>query len=273
MSKVLTENLDCIALSHRKWYSLSIRNAFKIELRPFRIKEGTLKTNIMKLLIAVVALKASLAISAEPLPAQESSSRSWIQAINEDDKKGTLSEMKETVDSWNFIDEIADNHDLPNEVRGDLKARRKYLTSNMLKFFGRKVSEEAKNPEGNQTMVAVARINSGLETSSSLGSDSFKLKFRGKFLQGNGSMLVINPYLDFSVQMDLSKGAFIEGSKKFKELDLNSTLNYSLKEQKATFRVDRDIAQGLNAGVTYQNGPSTPNAGEVTLKLMYSRPF
>jgi hypothetical protein len=179
--------------------------------------------------------------------------------------------MKETVDGWNFIDEIADNHDLPNEVRGDLKARRKYLTSNMLKFFGRKVSEEAKNPEGNQTMVAVAKINS---TSPSVGlSDSFKLKFRGKFLQGNGTMLVINPYLDFSVQMDISKGAFVEGSKKFEELDLNSTLNYSLKEQMASFKVDRDIAQGLNAGVTYQNGPSTPNAGEVTLKLMYSRPF
>ena len=225
----------------------------------------------MKLLIAIVALKASLAISAEPLPAQESSSRSWIQAINEDDQKGTLSQIKETVDSWNFIDEIADNHDLPNEVRGDLKARRKYLTSGMLKFFGRKVSDEAKNPEGNQTMVAVAKINS---TSPSVGlSDSFSLKFRGKFLQGNGTMVVVNPYLDLNVQMDISKGAFIEGSKKFEELELNSTLNYSLKEQMTTFKVDRDIAQGLNAGVTYQNGPSTPNAGDVTLKLMYSRPF
>jgi hypothetical protein len=228
----------------------------------------------MKLLIAGIALKASLAISAEPLPAVEGSSRSWIQAINEDDNRGTLSAMRESVDKWNFIDEIADNHDLPIEVRGDIKERRKYVTSNMLKFFERKVSEEGRNPEGSEAFVAMAKINSGLKPSSTLGfSDTFKLRFKGMLLQGNGTMLVVNPYMNFSLKMDLSKGAFVEGSKHFEEIGVNSTLNYSLKQQLATFKVERNIAQGLNAGVTYENGPATHNAGDVSLKLMYSRPF
>jgi hypothetical protein len=144
----------------------------------------------------------------------------------------------------------------------------------MLKFFERKVSEEGKRPDGNSTFVAMAKLNSGLKPNGQLGlSDTFKIKFRGKLLQGNGTMLIVNPYMDLTLQMDISKGAFIEGSKRFEDLGLNSTLNYSLKEQLATFKLERKVSQDLNADVSYQNGPSTHGAGDVTLKLMYSRPF
>ncbi len=239
----------------------------------FRIKEGIVKTNFLKLLITVIALKGSFSFAAD-LPKMENSPKSWYQSFNEDDQKGTLSMVKESVDRWNFIDGVADNHDLPDAVRGDLRVRRSFITSNILKFFERKISEEGRNEEGNDAFVALAKINSGLKPKGSMGlSDNFKIRFKGQLLRGYGTMMVVNPYFGVNVIMDLSKGAAIEGTKKIESLDVNSTLNYSLKRHMTTIKVDKNFADDLNAGITYQNGETTHGAGDVELKLMYSRPF
>ena len=86
----------------------------------------------------VVALKASISFSAE-YPQKESVGdsplyiRSWYQAFYEEDSKGSLSSIKDSMDSWNYLDEMADNHGLPIEVRGNVKGRRGFITNNMLK--------------------------------------------------------------------------------------------------------------------------------------------
>jgi hypothetical protein len=277
----LTGILNCIAPSQVKWYSLLIRNTLRIEFMDttFRIKEVTLKTTIMKILLAIVALKSSMSFSAE-FPSNENEAvsplyiRSWYHAFYEEDKRGTLSKIKNSISEWDYMDQMVENHDLASEVRGNVGNRKKYVTENMLKFFERKISEEGKSAEGNYTFVAMAKMNSGLRPGASMGlSNAFKFKFRGQLLQGNGTVVVVNPYLDFNVRMDLRKGAFVEGSKKFESLDVTSTLNYNLKDGLATFKVKREIARDLNADVTYENGPATHNAGDVSLKLMYSRAF
>lgn len=227
----------------------------------------------------MVALRASFSLSAD-YPQREVSGvsplyiRSWYEAFYEDDSRGILSKVKNSMNDWSYMDEIVENHDLPNEVRGNLKERRKFITSSMLKFFERKVSEEGRRSDGNYTFVAMAKMNNGLRPGSTIGvSDFFKFKFRGKLLQGNGTMVIVNPYLDFNIQYDVRKGAFVEGSKKFEDLDITSTINYNVKEHLTTFKVNREISQDLNADITYENGRSTHNAGDVSLKLMYSRPF
>ena len=235
-----------------------------------------MKNKIIKVLIAALAFKTTAAFSVDfTVPTNRpADSRSWITAFSEEDSRGTLARLRGTIEGWNYVDEMVDNHDLSNEVRGDIKGRKSFITSNMLQFFERKVSEESRKPDPTDSLVAVARINNGLRPTSSIGlSDSFKFKFRGNLLQGQGTMVVVNPYLDFNVQMNLSKGAFVEGSKVINGLDIKSTLNYSLKNRLTTFKVDRKITQDLNADVTYQAGASTHNAGDVSVKLMYSRPF
>ena len=281
MSKDLTGILKCIAPSQVKWYSLLIRNTLRIELMDttFRIKEVTLKTTLLKILLAIVALKSSMSFSAELAPNENEGVsplyiRSWYQAFYEEDNRGTLSKIKNSMNEWDYMDQMVENHDLAREVRGSVINRKKFITDNMLQFFERKVSEEGKKPEGNYTFVAIAKMNSGLRPNASMGlSNAFKFKFRGQLLQGNGTVVVVNPYLDFNVKMDLRKGTFVEGSKKFESLDVTSTLNYNLKDGLATFKVKREIARDLNADVTYENGPATHNAGDVSLKLMYSRAF
>lgn len=280
MYKDLTGNWKCIAPSQLKWYSLLIRNTLRIEFieTTFRIKEVTLKTTILKVLLVAMALKSSLSFSAE-YPSNENVGvsplyiRSWYQAFYEEDDRGTLSKIKNSMSEWDYMDQLVENHDLANEVRGNVN-RRKFITENMLKFFERKISEEGKKPEGNYTFMAVAKMNNGLRPAASIGlSNTFKFRFKGQLLQGNGTVIVVNPYLDFNVKMDLRKGTFVEGSKKLETLNVTSTVNYNLKDGLATFKVKREIARDLNADVTYENGPSTHNAGDVSLKLMYSRAF
>lgn len=281
MYKDLTGIWNCIAPSHHKWYSLLIRNTLKIEFieTTFRIKEVTLKTTILKVLLVAVALKSSLSFSADYTSNENQGVsplyiRSWYQAFYEEDDRGTLSKIRKSMSDWDYMDQIAENHGLPNEVRGNVGSRRKFVTENMLKFFERKISEEGKKEDGNYTLMAVANLNKGLKPSTSVGvSDSFRFRFKGQLLKGNGTLAVVNPYLDFNIKMDLRDGTMVEGSKKLDDLNVTSTINYNLNDGLATFRVNREIATDLNADVTYENGPSTHNAGDVSLKLMYSRPF
>ncbi len=277
----MTGILKCIAPSHVKWYSLLIRNALKIEFieTTFRIKEVVLKTTILKVLLVAVALKSSLSFSAE-YPSNENEGvsplyiRSWYQAFYEEDDRGTLARVKNSVNEWEYMDQMVENHGLSNDVRGNVKSRRKFLTDNMLKFFERKISEEGKKSDGNYTLMAVANLNKGLKPSTSVGvSDALRFRFKGQLLKGNGTLVVVNPYLDFNIKMDLREGTLVEGSKKLDDLNVTSTLNYNLKDGLTTFKVNREIATDLNANVTYENGPSTHNAGDVSLRLMYSRPF
>ena len=234
---------------------------------------------LKNLLIVILALKASVSFSGEYTQKETLGNsplyiRSWYHAFYEEDSRGTLSNLKDSLNNWSYMDEMVENHDLAKEVQGDIKGRKSFITNSMLKFFERKVSEEGKKSDGNYTFVAMAKMNNGLRPGSTIGvSDTFKFKFRGKLLQGNGTMVVVNPYLDFNIQFDVRKGAFVEGSKKFEDLDITSTLNYNLKEHLTSFRVDREIANDLDATITYENGRSTHNAGDVSLKLMYSRPF
>lgn len=175
----------------------------------------------------------------------------WVDQIFQEDNEGVLRSVRETVDHWDSKEEYAKNWNLKSTglyETPDDKSRMNYFQKNVLKYLDKRLAGEMKDAEAGSTMAKVGQVHKALRPSSEVGvSETVKVKFKARVLQGNASMTVVNPYVDYVTTAEMDGTVRMNLSKEIKPIRARTGVDYTVTARTWVIYVDKKITDTISA--------------------------
>lgn len=146
-----------------------------------------------------------------------------------EDDRGILRQMKQQFKGWNKDQEYVESWNLngfANYKVEDVENKKSYLSKMLIKYLDKRISGEIKKAEEGTTFHRIGQVQKALSPSATLKfSDKVKLRFKGRILEGKGSLIIENPYIQTKSEFN-------------KDGELKVVLNKNIKELGLTYHTD-----------------------------------
>ena len=177
----------------------------------------------------------------------------WTTKIFVEDSGGVLKSIQSNIQKWEEIEEYNRHWNLYSsglyKIPGKSDKRR-YLEKRLLKYADKRLSGEIKQAEEGSALKSIQKAHDALRpnTEARLSRD-FKLRFRGKVLQGRGAIFLENPYADFQTNFEIGGSTRFNLRRNISSLKLETSLDYNMSEGYWQACIERPLNNSLKARI------------------------
>jgi hypothetical protein len=214
--------------------------------------------------------------SDDVIPATLKNQSVYKNMVQEDDA-GLLVEVRRQIQTWDNIRESGHYWGLerfPQFQVPEKEEQKKYLGSQTLKYIDKRISGEIKRADKGSTWEKVGTIEKALKPAATVEvSPLVKLRFKAKVLEGEGNILVENPYMECSSKIHRTGAVSLHLGKKVETLDLQINNDFKVDQNSYVTSFSRPIYGPLSGKLSSaQSTTSAPfNAqSEMIYTLNYS---
>ena len=203
----------------------------------------------------------------------------WVEKAFAQDNEGVLAGMRGNIQSWQDTEEYAKYWNLQtiglyNTPESDV--RKKMFEKTMLKYADKRLTGEMKDAEEGSPMASVNKAQRALRPQSEVGvSQNVKFKFKARVLQGEGKVIVENPWIDYETRYKVfGNGLYTSASKNFKTIGFKTGADIAVKDKNWTAFFDQKITEEVSARVTSSQASNQmmfDSASDSVFQLMYSK--
>ncbi len=212
-------------------------------------------------------------------PAPFIENKLWVDKVFVQDNEGLLANMRGNVRSWQDTEEYAKYWNL--ESTGlyntpEEEARKKMFEKTLLKYADKRLTGEMKDAEEGSPMASVNKAQRALRPQAEVGvSPNIKFKFKARALQGEGKVIVENPYFDYETRYKVfTNNLYSSASKNFKTIGFRTGADVAVTEKNWTAFFDQKITEEVSARVTSSQSPNQvmfSSDSDSVFQLMYSK--
>jgi hypothetical protein len=199
-----------------------------------------------------------------------------IQSLFAEDDAGVMKGMRDSLSSWQDIEDYAQRWDLQSTHLYNTpttKEKTKYITKNLLRYSDKRLAGEMKNAEEGSTLHTVGKVEKSLRPNASVPISRYvSLKFKVRVLQGKAIMDVKNPWIECNATVGANGKAKILTKKDFNQLGTSSGVEYNVNEAQWIAFVDQEITKNIKARMSSTSMPNGVDADK-RLELTASFPF
>ena len=179
--------------------------------------------------------------------------KAWVTRIFVEDRDGVLRSIQSNVQRWENLEEYNRHWNLYSSGLYKTPGRdgkRRYLEKKLLKYADRRLSGEIKQAEEGSPLKSIQKAQHALKpTTEARLSDDVKLRFKGRVLQGEGSIYVENPYVDFRTNFELGGSTYLNVRRELSSLKLEGSLDYNISEGHWQACIEGPISESLKARI------------------------
>lgn len=177
----------------------------------------------------------------------------FIQDMWDKDHGGALEQLRLEVDNWQNNEQYIFNYGLSNFDQGakpTINQKRREIEKGFLRYLDKRIMHNIEHAPKQSSLSKVKSAKKALRPSSTADiSENFKIKFRARVLQGRGSILFINPWLDASAQFSLSGKLEFKLEREFQAPQILTQLTVNLKNEEWTALMQKSLTETLKAQV------------------------
>lgn len=204
----------------------------------------------------------------------------WVRNILAEDSGGVLNRVKADLENWKKIEDYREKWNVESTglyKTPDYEDKKEYLSRHFLKYLDKRISGEIKGADQGTALHRVNQVQKALKPSTAVKvSKLIKLKFKAKVLQREARLIVDNPWIDYSTEMDMEGQVTMKMGKTFKELGVDCKVDYDVDEGHYVAHVDKKITETISGRVSsYQSDKDVAFSEESNriFQLMYNLPF
>jgi hypothetical protein len=159
----------------------------------------------------------------------------------------------------------------------DMNARKRFVNQRLLKYVDKRISGEIRNAKKGSAWAKVGEVQQALKPNTTVKMNKyFTLKIKGKVIEGKVIFTLRNPFLDLNSYVKLNGKMKLHTGKTFKNMKLQTSLDYHVNEGRWIASVDKKITDHVGARYTTEKtgffNPVDDNAIQV-LQLYFNYPF
>jgi hypothetical protein len=209
------------------------------------------------------------------VPLEESETSYFVE-----DDAGIMKGMKDSLESWEKIEEYADVWDLQSTglyTTPTTSQKRKYIGNRMLKYADKRFSGEMKKADEGSALHKISRVEKQLRPNASVAVSKFvSLKFKARVLQGKATVEVRNPWVECSATVGANGKAKLVTRKDFAQLGFATGVDYTVNSSEWIAYADQQVTQNIKARVssTQESGEGfMSNDADARVEMTASFPF
>jgi len=189
----------------------------------------------------------------EPTPYFEN--KLWVEKAFVADNEGVLNGMKSQIQSWQDTEEYAKNWNVYSTGlynTPESESRKKMLSSGFLKYADKRLAGEMKDAEEGSTMATMSKAHQALRPQANVGvSQNVKIKFRAKALQGEGKVIVENPWLEYETKYKVfNNNLSTSAGKSFKTIGFRASADYQVTDKNWAANFDQKLTEKWSTRLT-----------------------
>ncbi|MEK6624957.1 MAG: hypothetical protein AABY86_08315 [Bdellovibrionota bacterium] len=204
----------------------------------------------------------------------------WTEQILVEDDAGVLNNMQNQITEWetreNFVEqwdlESTGLYDAPTESQ-----RQRYIGTNMLRYFDKRLAGEVKNSEDNSALRAVGQLHKTLRPKAEAQiSEHVRLRFKAQALQGKAYFILENPYVESQTLVTATGRVELTVAKSMKSLGVATRVNYYANKGEYVGEVDKTLTDHIIARYSSRQNDKTMmfnQQSDQTIQLIFSHPF
>lgn len=213
----------------------------------------------------------------QPVPATH---EAWLSSVWVEDSAGVMNEMRNNFTAWREREQYRQNwniestgyYDTPNR-----KYKKKWFNRMLLRYADKRLMGRIKNAKKGSALSKVRTMKTALKPNSTASiSKNFKLKFSAKVLKGRAYMRLINPWVKAETEFTLNGRVYSRFQKNFKELGIDTKLEYRLHQNNYTASVRKPLGHNITAMVSTTQSvakSSVANSANSIFQLQYYTSF
>ena len=178
----------------------------------------------------------------------------WVTRVFVEDNGGVLKSIKSNIRRWEEMEEYNRHWNLYSSGLYRIPgtgAKRRYLERRLLKYVDKRLSGEIKRAEEGSALKNIQKAHDALKpnTEARLSKD-VKLRFKGRVLQGEGSLFVENPYVDFRTSFEIGGSTHLNVKRDISSLRLETNMNYNITAGKWEASVEGPLTESFKARIS-----------------------
>ena len=204
----------------------------------------------------------------------------WLQGVFVADDAGVLEEVKKDFDQWQKTENYKRAWNLQSTglyKTPDSAFKKKYFQRRLLKYADKRLSGEIKNSEEGSALHRIKTVEKTLSPKAEAKiAPNIRLKFKARVLQGQGSLMVNNPYVDYRTDIHTSGQVDMHLGKKIGSLGIHAKIDYDLNQKQYIAALDKNITKNIKTTISSaQSDSSIPFnvKSDKTLRISYTAKF
>ncbi len=218
------------------------------------------QVSISRRVALITTLLFTLASQASFIPSENidtvtlESDEFWINEVLVEDDAGVLRSIKDTVNNWESKEDyiVVWNQEnsgvvsIPND-----DSKKNYLTKQLLKYFDKRLSGEIKHADKGSTLYNVGTVHNALKPSSKVDiAPNIKIKFKARVIQGNGAIIIENPFVKCEANFNYRGEAEVRVAKDIKSVDVIAETKYLVKDEHWITSISHKISSDVTGRVS-----------------------
>ncbi|MCK5074017.1 MAG: hypothetical protein KAQ98_11365 [Bacteriovoracaceae bacterium] len=204
----------------------------------------------------------------------------WIDRAMVEDDGGILRAMKNDVVEWQEKEEYARNWNLQSTgvyFAPDREHKKRYVEKNILKYVDKRLAGEVKKSEEGSALHTVGKMQRALKPTGTVGiGRKIKFKFRARVVQGEGRIIVINPWVDYHTYANYRGDVNMNLSKNFKKTGISTNMVYDISGHSWEASVSKKITRrvvGKLSSIQSEKQMMFASESNKIIQFSYSLPF
>ncbi len=197
-----------------------------------------------------------------------------------EDDRGILKQMKNQFKGWKKNEEYVKSWNLngfANYSVESTEGKKSYLSKMILKYLDKRISGEIKRAEEGTTFHRIGQVQKALSPSATLKfSDKVKLRFKGRILEGKGSLIIENPYIQTRSEFNKDGELKVVLNKRVEDLGLTYHTDYYPLEGQYITTLSKNILPQVIASLSSSQSDREmlmSSSSNRTLSMKYHKSF
>lgn len=204
----------------------------------------------------------------------------WVEQLLAEDNKGVMVGMREEVNRWIETEDYLENWNLTSTnmiILPTEREKERFLRKKFLRYIDKRLSGEIKEAEEGSTLATVGKVQDALKPNSNISlAKDYRLRFKGRVLQGEGRMKFENPFAETEAKLRLNGDLNVRVTRSIASIGLSSYIDFDFDDNTYTTRMDQKLTETIEASIfstqKIKQDAFSKNSDQV-FQVQYSAPF
>lgn len=213
----------------------------------------------------------------EAVPPQD---QIWLNSVFVEDNAGVMNNIRNQLQTWQKMEEYRQNWDVEStglyETPDDGR-KKAWFNRMLLRYADKRLSGEMKNAAQGSTLRRVSNVQQALrpDTEATI-SRNIKLKFKARVLQLQGTMRVINPWVESETTFNAQGEIHTRVAKNIESLGIRTEVFYQVHDGNYQAVISKPLSEKVTAVLSSSQSDNQVAFADLdrnTVQLIYSTPF
>lgn len=204
----------------------------------------------------------------------------WLNSVFIEDNSGVMNNIRDQLQTWQQMEEYRRNWDVEStglyETPDDSR-KKAWFNRMLLRYADKRLSGEMRNAEQGSTLRRMSNVQQALRPSSEASiSNNIKLKFKARILQLQGTMQIINPWVESETTFNADGEIHSRFAKNIKSLGIRTEIYYQVHDGNYQAIISKPLTDKVTAVLSSaqsDNEVAFADLDRNTVQLIYSTPF